>query len=122
MFISAVVLSMIVALVSLGAGMPKALLQGEMPAQLEEHLGISQNLVRFVGLSEVAAAIGLVIGIWWHPLGIAAAAGLVIVFAGAVVMHARAGDFSDPKNRQSGVVAIVLAALSIAVIVTLALS
>lgn len=122
MFITAVVLSVILALVSLGAGLPKALLQGEMPAQLEEHLGISQNLVRFVGLAEVAAAVGLVIGIWWHPLGIAAAAGLVIVFGGATVMHARAGDFSDPKNRQSGIMAIVLTAISIAVIVTLSLA
>ena len=35
---------------------------------------------------------GLVLGIWWPALGIAAAVGLVVYFVGAVVSHLRVGD------------------------------
>ncbi len=41
---------------------------------------------------EIAAAFGLVLGIWWPILGIAAAIGLVIYFVGAVISHVRVGD------------------------------
>lgn len=42
---------------------------------------------------ELAGALGLVLGIWWPLLGIAAGLGLVIYFVGAVVSHFRVGDF-----------------------------
>lgn len=42
---------------------------------------------------EIAGAIGILIGIAWTPLGIAAASGLVLYFVGALVAHVRAGDF-----------------------------
>jgi hypothetical protein len=45
-----------------------------------------------LALCEFAAALGLVAGIWWPALGIAAAAGLIVYFVGAVVSHARVGD------------------------------
>ncbi|MFO1537545.1 MAG: DoxX family protein [Actinomycetota bacterium] len=42
---------------------------------------------------EGAAAVGIVVGLWWAPLGIAAAAGAVGYFVGAVVAHVRVGDW-----------------------------
>jgi hypothetical protein len=42
---------------------------------------------------EIAGAVGILIGIAWAPLGIAASLGLVLYFVGALVAHARAGDF-----------------------------
>jgi len=42
---------------------------------------------------EIAGAVGLVLGIWWPILGIAAASGLAIYFIGAVISHVRVADF-----------------------------
>ncbi|BBH70279.1 hypothetical protein ACTI_69640 [Actinoplanes sp. OR16] len=40
-----------------------------------------------------AGAAGLLIGIFWRPLGIAAAAGLVLYFLGAVAFHVPVKDW-----------------------------
>lgn len=121
MFIAAVILSVILALVSAAAGVPKAFLKGPAVEQLTGR-GLSPALVRFIGAAEAAGAVGLVIGIFWHPLGIAAAIGLVIVFVGAVVFHARFGDYSNAETRGPSLPAAVLALVSVAVVVTLALA
>lgn len=42
---------------------------------------------------EFAGAVGLVVGIWWPLVGIAAGIGLVLYFLGAVIAHLRVGDF-----------------------------
>jgi uncharacterized membrane protein YphA (DoxX/SURF4 family) len=47
---------------------------------------------RFIGVAELAAAAGLVAGLWWHPLGLAAAAGIAFLLVGALIMHWRVGD------------------------------
>ena len=70
MHIAATILSILLALVGLGAGVPKVLLKGTS-AELQSHMGLSTGLIRFIGLAEVAAAAGLVIGLFWPPLGIA---------------------------------------------------
>jgi len=41
---------------------------------------------------EFAGAVGLLIGLAWAPIGIAAAVGLVLYFLGAIVAHLRVGD------------------------------
>jgi hypothetical protein len=41
---------------------------------------------------EAAAAVGIVGGLWWAPIGIAAATGAVGYFVGAVGAHVRVGD------------------------------
>ena len=43
---------------------------------------------------EFAGAIGLLAGIRWRQLGIAAAIGLVLYFVGAVLSHVRVGDYA----------------------------
>ena len=45
-----------------------------------------------LGLLNLAGALGLWLGIAWRPLGIAAATGLVLYFAGAVIAHLRVKD------------------------------
>jgi hypothetical protein len=122
MFIAAAVLSALLAFAALGAGIPKITLKGSVPQLLQEHLGVSASLTRLIGVAEAAAAVGLVAGIFWHPLGIAAAAGLVIVFAGAVVYHGRAGDYADPKARGGAIGPIVLGLVALAAIATSALA
>jgi DoxX-like family len=41
---------------------------------------------------EFAGAIGLLVGIVWPPLGLAASVGLVLYFLGAMIAHVRVGD------------------------------
>jgi uncharacterized membrane protein YphA (DoxX/SURF4 family) len=42
---------------------------------------------------EFAGGIGLLVGIMWPPLGLAASVGLVFYFLGAMIAHVRVGDF-----------------------------
>jgi hypothetical protein len=59
MMIFAAVLSVLLAIVALAAGLPKVRLTGDIPAQLQAG-GLSATLVRFIGLAELAAAGGLI--------------------------------------------------------------
>jgi hypothetical protein len=122
MYITAAILSVLLALVSLAAGAPKTMLKGDVSAQLQSHLGLSAGLVRFVGLAEVAAFVGLIVGLFWQPLGIAAAVGFGITMIGAVGYHAKAGDYADPATRGNAMAPIILALVSAATAITLGLA
>lgn len=74
--------------------------------------GLSAALVRFIGLAELAAAGGLIAGLFWRPIGIAAAAGFAVLLVGAVGFHAKAGDYSDPKTRGGAMAPIVLTVIA----------
>src|SRR5690242_20717999 len=56
------------------------------------HFGIPWPRYRLIGVAELAAAVGILIGLWWHPLGLAAAAGMVLLLLGAVIAHRQAAD------------------------------
>ncbi len=43
------------------------------------HFGISWPRYRLIGEAELAAAAGILIGLWWHPLGLPAAAGMALL-------------------------------------------
>ncbi|MEV5787850.1 DoxX family protein [Streptomyces sp. NPDC048448] len=121
MYIAAVILSALLALVSLAAGAPKAQLKGDVPDGLVAK-GLSSAQVRLIGLAEVAAAAGLVAGIWWQPLGIAAAAGMAVLLLGAIGYHVKWGDYRDSAARGSAMAPIVLVFAAVATVVTLAAS
>jgi hypothetical protein len=70
-------LSVLLAAVALAAGAPKGVFKGSTPAHLESHMGLSTGLLRLIGLAEVAAA-GLIVALFWQPLGIAAAVPLTL--------------------------------------------
>ncbi|MGW3985339.1 DoxX family protein [Streptomyces mirabilis] len=122
MYIAAAALSVLLALVSVAAGAPKTLLKGDVPAQLQSHMGLSPALVRFIGTAEVAASGGLVVGLFWQPLGIAAALGFAATMVGAVGFHVKHGDYANPETRGSSMAPIVLLLVSIATAVTLTLA
>ncbi|MGW0874159.1 DoxX family protein [Streptomyces sp. NPDC002740] len=122
MFISAAVLSVLLAVVALSAGLPKALLKGSIPAQLQTPGGLSAPLVRFIGLAELGAAAGLLTGLFLQPVGIAAATGFGLLLVGAVGFHAKAGDYADPKTRGNAMAPVILTAVAVAAATTLALS
>jgi DoxX-like protein len=64
---------------------------------------------------ELAGAAGLLIGIGWRPLGIAAAIGVVLYFVGALVAHVRTKDLKGlPAPAAMLAVAAVALGLGIA--------
>lgn len=56
------------------------------------HFGIPWNRYRLISVPELAAAIGVLAGLQVHALGVAAACGMAILLAGALIAHRRAGD------------------------------
>ncbi|MFG3289067.1 DoxX family protein [Streptomyces sp. NPDC048179] len=122
MYVAAAVLSVLLALVTLAAGAPKTLLKGAESEGLQSRMGLSAALVRFIGLSEVAAGSGLIIGLFWQPLGMAAAIGFALTMIGAVGFHFQAGDYATPDTRKNAMAPIILIVLSAATAVTLGLA
>ena len=59
---------------------------------IHETVGVPMRYLSLLAACEFDGALGLVFGIWWPPLGIAAGIGLVVYFVGAVVSHLRVGD------------------------------
>ena len=55
-------------------------------------LGYSLGFMYFVGACEVLGAIGLLVGFWKPKLGLLASGGLVLLMAGAVFSHLKAGQ------------------------------
>jgi len=57
-----------------------------------DHAGIPWPRYRLIGVAELAATVGVLIGLRWRPLGMAAAVGMVLLLVGAVITHRRVGD------------------------------
>jgi hypothetical protein len=68
------------------------LLGAPQSLQIRDHLGVSPTLWRVIGLLELAGVIGVLVGLAWAPIGVAAAIGLALLSVGAVAFHLRASD------------------------------
>lgn len=55
--------------------------------------GVPLSWYPYLAATEFAGALGLLVGMAFAPLGIAAAAGVGAYFVGAVIAHLRVGDF-----------------------------
>jgi hypothetical protein len=86
-----IVLAVVLAAIFLLLGAAKL---AAVPAmrQAAAHVGMTTTHYRLLGALEVAAAAGLLAGLRITALGAAAAAGLILLMAGAVVIHLRSGD------------------------------
>ena len=84
--------------------------------QSAAHLGIPWPRYRLIGVAELAAAAGILIGLWWHPLGLAAAAGIALLLLGAAITHRRAADSGNEMAPALVALATTLAYLAIAII------
>ena len=78
------------------------------------HFGIPWRHYRLIGVAELAAAAGVLAGLWWHPLGVAAAAGMVVLLIGALITHRRALDTAREMAPALLTLAITIAYLAIA--------
>ena len=59
---------------------------------IRDHLGVDPTQWRLIGLLELAGVTGVLVGLTWAPIGIAAAIGLTLLILGAIVFHVRASD------------------------------
>ena len=80
------------------------------------HFGIPWHHYRLIGVAELAAAAGVLAGLWWHPLGVAAATGMILVLIGALITHRRALDSAKEMAPALLSLAITIAYLAVAVI------
>ncbi|MFC7328488.1 DoxX family protein [Marinactinospora rubrisoli] len=69
------------------------------------------GLMPFLAGCEIAGALGLLAGLGYPPLGIAAAVGVVLYFVGAIVAHLRVRDY---KGTPGALVLLIVAGAALA--------
>ncbi|GLY26416.1 DoxX family protein [Micromonospora sp. NBRC 101691] len=116
MRIPIITLTVILASVLIAVALPKLLGQLEMRNRMAR-IGVSAGLTRTIGILEIAGIAGLLLGLLWWPIGVAAAVGLTLLLIGAAVYHIRA---KDPVPMAVVPVAFAVAAAAIAVMHVLA--
>ncbi|GAB09066.1 hypothetical protein GOARA_027_00290 [Gordonia araii NBRC 100433] len=122
MSVAAIALSLVLVVICLFAGLPKVVLRGMPTANLRRH-GFGDGKIRFIGAAETAAAVGLLVGLRYHPIGIASAVGMTILLLGAVGYHVAWGDYTgDSADRANAMPAVVSAVVAIATVVTIVAS
>ncbi|MEU1418721.1 DoxX family protein [Kitasatospora sp. NPDC005751] len=110
MFVSLAVVTVVMSALLLASAGAKALRTRHITEQMST-LGLSQSLMAFLIGAQIAGAAGAIAGLRWGPVGIAAAIGLSLYFAGAVAFHLRVGD------RKGASPAAVLTIASVALVV-----
>ncbi|MGA9489956.1 MAG: DoxX family protein [Mycobacterium sp.] len=59
---------------------------------IRDHLGVDPLQWRLIGSLELVGVAGVLAGLRWAPIGVAAAIGLALLVLGAIVFHVRASD------------------------------
>jgi hypothetical protein len=59
---------------------------------IRDHLGLNPVQWRTIGTLELAAVAGVLTGLAWPPIGVAAAVGAALLLLGAITFHTRASD------------------------------
>jgi uncharacterized membrane protein YphA (DoxX/SURF4 family) len=90
--IAYLVVTILLAAMVLFSGVGKLRNDPHIVKVIHETVGVPMKYFPALAACEFAGALGLVLGIWWPLLGIAASVGLVIYFLGAMVSHLRVGD------------------------------
>ncbi|MFE9796788.1 DoxX family protein [Streptomyces goshikiensis] len=109
MFVSLAVVTVFMSAVLLVSAGAKSLRTRHITEQMST-LGVPQSTMAFLIGVQTAGAACAIAGLWWGLLGIAAAIGLTLYFAGAVSFHLRVGD------RKGALPAAVLTVVSVSLI------
>lgn len=91
MFIATLVISVFMA-VSLTFSAVGKLTKNPAVIPIMEQVGVPADKIPVLAYLEIAGAIGLVVGLFWWPIGVAAAVGVTLYFLGAVIAHLRVKD------------------------------
>jgi hypothetical protein len=86
-------LAIVVALILALSGFLKLRHDPKVTISIHDVVGVPLRFFPFLAACEFAGALGLLLGLAWPALGLAASAGLSLYFIGAVVGHVRVGDF-----------------------------
>lgn len=116
MYIAYIIIAIIMSLLLIGSGTAKLRRVPNVVHSVHEVVGVPMRWLPWLAACEFAGAAGLLIGIVWWPLGIAAAIGVVIYFIGASIGHVRVKDFKGVP------VPIVILLVAIAVLVMRSIS
>jgi uncharacterized membrane protein YphA (DoxX/SURF4 family) len=115
MFIAAAIVSSLLAVVLVASARGK--LVGESNViEVMKTVQFPLDKLWLLAVAEIAGAIGLVAGLFWWPIGIAAAIGVILYFAGAVVSHLRVHDSKIAPP--SGLLLFTVAALVLRAVTT----
>lgn len=92
MFIALTIATVLLAVMAAGSAAKKIQKDPQVVGVIGGTVGVPDRYFPVLAALELAGAAGILIGLWAAPLGIAAAAGLVAYFVGAMVGHLRVGD------------------------------
>lgn len=116
MFAATIALSLLLAALISYAAARKLSHRPEVVAEYAR-VGVPEERLDLLALLLLAGAVGLVAGLVWAPIGIAAAASLAVYFLAAIVAHVRA---REPANRIVPAVVLTLFAAAVLVLRVLA--
>lgn len=91
MFIATVIVSVLLAAVVTASGLGKATKAAPIMEGMTT-VGVPESRVPLLAVPLLAGAVGVVVGLWIEPIGIAAGIGLVLYFLLAVGAHLRVKD------------------------------
>ena len=86
------IVTIVLAAMAVFSGLGKLRRDPKIVHIVHEVVGVPLKYFLHLAVCEFAGALGLVLGIWWPFLGIAAGIGLVGYFVGAIVSHVRVAD------------------------------
>lgn len=78
----------------------------QVVSMIHDRVGVPMRYLPVLAALEIAGAVGVLIGLAFAPLGIAASGGLIAYFIGAVISHLRVRDI---KNAAMPVAPLALA-------------
>ncbi|MGB6182962.1 MAG: DoxX family protein [Rhodococcus sp. (in: high G+C Gram-positive bacteria)] len=114
MFIATIVLTVLLAIVLVGSAAGKLTRQDAVVRSLTT-VGVPANRFPILAYLEIAGAAGILIGLFWWPLGVLAGACVVLYFVGAVAAHLRV---KDNQLAAPAVIAVVAVAAVVLRVVT----
>lgn len=109
MHIALIVISILLVVALIGSAGAKLAKAAPILEQMST-VGVPARALPLLAALEIAGAIGLIVGFFWWPIGVAAAVGVVLYFVGAVIAHLRVGDI---KNVAPAVVLGVVAGVEL---------
>jgi hypothetical protein len=93
MFIAAAFVAGVLAAMLVMSGRAK-LVKDPQVMKTMSTVGVPEDKVWLLAVAEFAGAAGLVAGLPWWPIGVAAAIGVILYFVGAVGSHLRVKDMN----------------------------
>jgi hypothetical protein len=109
MFVATAAVSVLLAaLLAFSAAMK--LSHRERVVQGYARVGVPEDKLNWLAVTLLGGAAGLVLGLWWAPIGVAAAIGVVCYFLVAVAFHIRA---QDTKSLPTPLAMVLVAAVAL---------